>query len=62
MLSGSTDNVEAVRESDVTFICVGTPPLPDGSANLSAVEAVRDLSSAVYVVALHDDGILSLCS
>ena len=39
MLSGSTDNVDAVRRSDVTFICVGTPSLPDGSADLSAIEA-----------------------
>ena len=40
MLSATLDNVEAVRQSNVTFICVGTPSLPDGSADLSAVEAV----------------------
>ncbi len=40
LLSGSTDNVEAVGCSDVTFICVGTPSLPDGSADLSSVESV----------------------
>ena len=28
--------------------------------DVSAYEAVRDLSSAVYVVALHDDGVLYL--
>jgi UDPglucose 6-dehydrogenase len=39
MLSGSTNNREAIKTSDVTFICVGTPSLPDGSADLSAVEA-----------------------
>jgi UDPglucose 6-dehydrogenase len=27
-----------VRESDLSFICVGTPPRPDGSADLSMVE------------------------
>ena len=48
MLSGSTDNVDAVRQSDVTFICVGTPSLPDGSADLSAIEATaRDIGVAL---------------
>lgn len=42
MLVGSTDNISAIKESDVTFICVGTPSLPDGSADLSAVEAVAE--------------------
>jgi len=31
---------EAVKGSDVHFICVWTPPKPDGQADLSAVEAV----------------------
>lgn len=31
---------EAVRASEVLFICVGTPPRPDGGAELSQVEAV----------------------
>jgi len=39
ILSGSTDNVDAVRQSDITFICVGTPSLPAGLADLSAIEA-----------------------
>ena len=30
----------AVRKSDVIFLAVGTPPLADGSADLTAVEAV----------------------
>ena len=48
LLSGSIDNVDAVRRSDVTFICVGTPPQPDGSADLSAIEAVsRDIGMAL---------------
>ncbi len=36
----TTNIEEAVREADVHFICVWTPPLPDGSADLSAVRAV----------------------
>jgi UDPglucose 6-dehydrogenase len=48
MLSGTTDNVDAIRQSDVTFICVGTPSLPDGSADLSAIEDVsKDIGSAL---------------
>jgi UDPglucose 6-dehydrogenase len=31
---------EAVNPSEVVFICVGTPPLEDGDADLSAVEMV----------------------
>jgi len=33
----TTDLDEAIRSSEVIFIAVGTPPLPDGSADLSAV-------------------------
>ncbi len=29
---------QAIGESEVVFICVGTPPLPDGGADLSQVE------------------------
>ena len=48
MLSGTTDNVAAVSESDVTFICVGTPSLLDGSADLSAIESVaKDIGVAL---------------
>ena len=39
-LSFTTDTSEAVRHSLVVFIAVPTPPLPDGSTDLSAVEAV----------------------
>jgi UDPglucose 6-dehydrogenase len=31
---------EAAQHSEVVFICVNTPPLPDGGADLSAVEGV----------------------
>jgi len=29
---------EAVRHGDAVFICVGTPPLQDGDADLSAID------------------------
>jgi UDPglucose 6-dehydrogenase len=41
-LSFTTDTAEAVRQSLVIFIAVGTPPRGDGSADLSAVEAVAE--------------------
>lgn len=41
-LSFSTDVVKAIRESEVVFIAVGTPPAADGSADLSAVYAVAE--------------------
>ncbi|MBK9261626.1 MAG: UDP-glucose/GDP-mannose dehydrogenase family protein [Polyangiaceae bacterium] len=41
-LSFSTDVVKAIRGADVVFIAVGTPPAPDGSADLSAVYAVAE--------------------
>ena len=31
---------ESISTSDITFICVGTPPNEDGSANLSYIESV----------------------
>ncbi len=39
-LKFTTDVAKAIRESDVIFICVGTPQLPDGRADLSQVEQV----------------------
>jgi UDPglucose 6-dehydrogenase len=36
----STDLASAVKESEVVFIAVGTPPLPTGKADLSYVKAV----------------------
>lgn len=41
-LAFSTDVVGAIRGADVVFIAVGTPPAPDGSADLSAVFAVAE--------------------
>ncbi|APR80478.1 UDP-glucose dehydrogenase [Minicystis rosea] len=39
----STDVAGAIRGADVVLIAVGTPPAPDGSADLSAVYAVARL-------------------
>jgi UDPglucose 6-dehydrogenase len=36
----TTDVHDAVLDSDIIFICVGTPSLPDGSADLRYVESV----------------------
>jgi UDPglucose 6-dehydrogenase len=47
-LSFTTDTAEAVRMSLGVFIAVPTPPRPDGSTDLSAVEAVaRDIGRAM---------------
>lgn len=35
----TTNLPEAVRHGEVIFICIGTPPREDGSADLSAIEA-----------------------
>jgi UDPglucose 6-dehydrogenase len=39
-LTFTTDLDAAIRQSDIVFICVGTPSSPDGGLDLSAVEAV----------------------
>ena len=39
-LSFTSDIKEAIEKSLIIFIAVGTPPKPDGSANLSYIEAV----------------------
>jgi len=42
----STDIPKAIRSQDIIFICVGTPPLPDGSVDLKYVEEVaREIGS-----------------
>jgi UDPglucose 6-dehydrogenase len=35
----TSDLPEAVRHAEIIFICIGTPPREDGSADLSAIEA-----------------------
>ena len=42
-LSFTNDLAEAVRFGDVIFICVGTPPLPNGDADLSSIDGVARL-------------------
>src|SRR5208282_4315049 len=39
-LKFTADPGAAVRESEVVFICVGTPPLENGDADLSAIDSV----------------------
>jgi UDPglucose 6-dehydrogenase len=47
-LEFSTEIPEAVRESDVIFIAVGTPPLPSGEANLTYLEsAARSIGAGM---------------
>ena len=41
-LSFTTDIASAIKQSLVVFIAVGTPPNPDGSADLSFVEGVAE--------------------
>lgn len=42
-LSFTSNAAEAVRASDAIFICVGTPPLANGDADLSAIDNVAKL-------------------
>jgi UDPglucose 6-dehydrogenase len=47
-LSFTTDTAEAIRSSLVVFIAVATPSLPDGSTDLTMVEAVaREIGRAM---------------
>src|SRR5437879_6425365 len=45
-ISYTTDAGEAIRFGDAIFICVGTPPRPDGSADLSAIDHVAQQIAA----------------
>ena len=46
-ISFTTEIKEAVRNSDILFICVGTPPKENGEPDLSAVENVaREIAQA----------------
>jgi GDP-mannose 6-dehydrogenase len=47
-LTATTDTAEAVAETDVSMIAVGTPSAADGSTSLAAVRAViRDIGAAI---------------
>ena len=46
--SFTANTAEGVQQSDVIFIAVPTPPLPDGSVDLSFIERVaRDTATAM---------------
>ena len=46
-LSFTSDCAQAVRNADAIFICVGTPPLDSGEADLSAIDNVaRQIAAA----------------
>jgi UDPglucose 6-dehydrogenase len=45
-ISYTTDTAEAIRFGDAIFICVGTPPREDGSADLSAIDHVAQQIAA----------------
>lgn len=40
LLRFSDNAAETIKGGDAIFICVGTPPLPDGDADLSAIDSV----------------------
>jgi UDPglucose 6-dehydrogenase len=42
----TVDTGEAVRSSEVVFMCVGTPPLGNGESDLSAIDSVARLIAA----------------
>ena len=42
LLSATTDLADAVRNTDMTMVCVGTPTLPDGNVHLGYLEQVAD--------------------
>ncbi len=50
-LSFTNDLTKTVLSSDILFSCVGTPPLPDGSADLSAVFAVAE--NVAHIINKH---------
>ncbi len=43
LISFIPDLATAIQESEVIFVCVGTPPLADGSADMSQIEEVARL-------------------
>jgi UDPglucose 6-dehydrogenase len=43
----SSDLEDAAKSGDVLFVCVGTPPLPNGEADLSAVDNIARLIAKV---------------
>jgi GDP-mannose 6-dehydrogenase len=53
-LYATTDGVAAVRDSDISFVCVGTPSLCSGKLDLSHVEHVtREIGAALKEKKFH---------
>jgi UDPglucose 6-dehydrogenase len=50
-ISTTTNLADAIRKTELTFICVGTPPREDGSSDMSQIETV----SHSIGKALHSD-------
>jgi GDP-mannose 6-dehydrogenase len=54
LLTATTDAARAVHESDISFICVGTPSLRSGKLDLTYVErVVREIGSALKTKKSH---------
>ncbi len=55
-LTFTTDAAQAVRHGKVIFLCVGTPPRADGSADLSGIESaarrIAELMTEAKIVAI----------
>ena len=48
LLHATTDSAEAVLNSEVSFVCVGTPSLKNGKLDLSHIEQVaREIGAAI---------------
>lgn len=44
----TTDTPNAVQDADVVFLCIGTPPLPNGKPDMKMLEkAIQDISPAL---------------
>ncbi len=44
----TTDTPSAVRDAEVVFLCVGTPPLPNGKPDMKSLEkAIHDISTSL---------------
>jgi GDP-mannose 6-dehydrogenase len=58
-LHATTDGVAAVRDSDISFVCVGTPSLRSGKLDLSHVEHVaREIGAALKEKTSHHGVVL----